>query len=194
MRWLREFEKAERLEELAARFDAIPGWTPSLAGYALYCAAKFHEIPGEVVEIGAWKGRSTCWLAEAGKVTSIDTFDGGPMLKDEAGEGTLPAFQQNVSANGLSERVSVKVGKSQDHAKEWDKPIRVLFIDGDHSYEGAKADWESWRPFLSDGAVVFFDDVGGNYAGAKQFFDEQGFDPVLTVGNMKVIHVDSANP
>lgn len=37
--------------------------------------------------------------------------------------------------------------------------IDILYIDGDHSYEGVKHDFEAFLPFLSDEAVVMAHDV-----------------------------------
>jgi len=34
-----------------------------------------------------------------------------------------------------------------------------IFIDGDHSYEGVKADYLSYRPLLSDGGCIAFHDI-----------------------------------
>lgn len=188
MKWLDEFEKKERFEELSNRFGTIPGWTPDEAGYALYCCAKYLELEGECVEIGAWKGRSTCWIAEgAKKVIVVDTFDGGPMLKKEANGNIFDEFKENIESRGLYGKVRVIVGDSSKSAKNWIYPVKMLFIDGDHSYEGVKKDWEAWRKHLVKGAIVFFDDVGGNYAGAQQYFEEQNFKVILTIGNMKAI-------
>lgn len=192
MRWLEEFNKGKRLEELANRFDTIEGWTPALAGYALYCAAKYPEVQGEVVEIGSWKGRSTCWIAEGSPMYAVDVFDGGEMLKGQANGSTFGQFIDNISHQGLVHKVTPIIGDSVEVAKTWELPIRMMFIDGNHSYEGVKKDWESWKYFLVDGAIVFFDDVGGNYEGAKRFFDELGIEPILTIGYMKAIYVDSS--
>ena len=55
-------------------------------------------------------------------------------------------------------------GDSQMVAKLWDKPISLLFIDGDHSYEGVKKDTLSWEPFVKKGGTILFHDtdyIGG---------------------------------
>jgi hypothetical protein len=38
--------------------------------------------------------------------------------------------------------------------------LDVLFIDGDHSYEGVKADWDAYKSFLEPGSIVIFHDYG----------------------------------
>ncbi len=43
------------------------------------------------------------------------------------------------------------------------KPIDLLFIDGDHSFEGVKKDWEMYSPLVRSGGMVVFHDVAGNY-------------------------------
>ena len=44
-------------------------------------------------------------------------------------------------------------------AKNWSgPPIGLLFIDGDHSYDGCRADIRSWLPKLEPGAYVAFHD------------------------------------
>lgn len=39
------------------------------------------------------------------------------------------------------------------------RTIDFLFIDGDHTYKGVKADWELYSPFLSEKAAVGFHDI-----------------------------------
>lgn len=43
------------------------------------------------------------------------------------------------------------------------KPIDLLFIDGDHTYEGVKQDWEMYFPLVRPGGMVVFHDIAGNY-------------------------------
>lgn len=37
--------------------------------------------------------------------------------------------------------------------------LDVLFIDGDHSYEGVKSDFEQYRHFVKDGGIIVFHDI-----------------------------------
>ena len=39
------------------------------------------------------------------------------------------------------------------------RPLDVLFIDGDHSYGGVKADWEMYGPLVAPDGVVAFHDI-----------------------------------
>lgn len=38
-------------------------------------------------------------------------------------------------------------------------PFDFIFIDGDHSYEGAKQDYENYFPMLAEGGVMAFHDI-----------------------------------
>jgi predicted O-methyltransferase YrrM len=53
-------------------------------------------------------------------------------------------------------------------------PIDFLFIDGDHTYEGVKSDWEMYAPLVRPGGLVAFHDVAGDYetTQVKKFWDE----------------------
>lgn len=64
-------------------------------------------------------------------------------------------------------------GKSADIAKQWQFilnmwKISVLFIDGDHSYQGCKTDIESWYPHMKKGGVMFFHDHDETSPGVLQ--------------------------
>jgi predicted O-methyltransferase YrrM len=49
---------------------------------------------------------------------------------------------------------------SADIAASWPCLIDLLFIDGDHSYEGCRSDIEAWLPHVRRGAWVAFHDSG----------------------------------
>jgi len=39
------------------------------------------------------------------------------------------------------------------------KPIDVLFIDGDHTYDGVKKDFELYAPLVAKGGIIIFHDI-----------------------------------
>ena len=53
------------------------------------------------------------------------------------------------------------------------EPIDFLFIDGDHTYEGVKEDWQMYSPLVRQGGLIAFHDVAGNYqeTEVKKFWD-----------------------
>jgi predicted O-methyltransferase YrrM len=53
------------------------------------------------------------------------------------------------------------------------RQIDLLFIDGDHTYEGVKKDWEMYSPLVRSGGLIVFHDVAGNYGETqvKAFWD-----------------------
>lgn len=166
---------------LVERFKGIEGWINDMQGYALYRLAREGEGAGAIVEIGSWLGRSTGWLAAGSQargrepVHAVDTFDGGPALNAEdypilKEQGTtFHAFNDNLERAGVFEQVEPVVSDSLSAAARWDgRPIRLLFIDGDHSYEAVKADLAAWLPYVISGGYVVFDDVGEAYPGVQR--------------------------
>ena len=72
---------------------------------------------------------------------------------------TIDALRANLRAAGLSQRVEI-IRKTTSEAVA-DLPTRIdfAFIDGDHSFEGVKTDWEIVKSRLSPWAVVVFHDT-----------------------------------
>ena len=49
--------------------------------------------------------------------------------------------------------------------------IDVLFIDGDHSYEGVKKDFLNYSDFVSSNGLIILDDFEGNEKGVINFIN-----------------------
>ncbi|MHA2232874.1 MAG: class I SAM-dependent methyltransferase [Candidatus Hodarchaeales archaeon] len=58
----------------------------------------------------------------------------------------------------------------------WGKEVNVLFIDGDHSYEGVKADVIKWAPFVPIGGVMIFHDCTTHKSVSKAVNETVGDD------------------
>ena len=51
-------------------------------------------------------------------------------------------------------------------------PVNLIVIDGDHSYEGVKSDFDTYFPLLQPGGYVIFDDYNAKeWPGVQQFID-----------------------
>lgn len=123
-----------------------------------------------IVEIGAYKGKSTCWLAagaQDGKgayVYSVDLWD--PQAHSQgsifAAPNIFDEWQRQTSEMGMSEFITPLKGASLDQAAQWDpkKKIGLLFIDGNHHYKQARADFDAWTQFVPKGGFVVIHDYG----------------------------------
>ena len=119
--------------------------------------------PQVCVEIGSARGKSACFIGLAlkrngqGKLYAID-----PHMRtnwnDVASVDTHPLIIKNLHTAGVTDYVEIVRKTSAEAVKNWKPEIDVLFIDGDHSYEGVKADWDRFLPFMKPfGAVIFHD-------------------------------------
>lgn len=180
---VRDLQAVVEFAGLIRRLTGIAGWLAEEEGYFLYRLARDGEGVGEVVEIGSWMGRSTAWLAAGSKdaarerVHAVDTFTGSAehqglaVIKNEG--TTYHLFAENLERVGLFDHVEPVMASSFDAERRWDgKPIRLLFIDGDHSYDAVRADFESWSRHVIVSGVIVFDDVIDNWPGVKRCFEE----------------------
>lgn len=148
--------------------DALDGLITRDVGECIYELAR--EIPSDqaIVEIGAWKGKSTCYLAagrrdgQGGYVISVDPWSTDVQEWSRYHtSATLREWDEQVTAAGFSNDVIPLQGKSTDVAIRWDgAPIGMLYVDGDHSRHAVITDFHAWRPYLTEHAIVVFDDYG----------------------------------
>lgn len=162
-----------RAEQLAA----LHGLIAPEVGLRLAELAK--EVPREraIVEIGAYHGKSSCYLAEGARVGhgahvwSVDAWDLAGNVSGKHGYAEPDAFAlwlRQVESMGLEGRITSVRAFSLDAARDWGATDRVLeagtigllFIDASHFYRDVKNDYEAWTPFLGDGGVIAFDDYG----------------------------------
>jgi MMP 1-O-methyltransferase len=192
-------------EEIAI-FEHIKGFLCPEEGYALMLLSALGPGPGEVVEIGSYLGKSTSYMAmglkarKEGVVYAVDHFGGSPehqkgqRHEEEvlAREGTLlEQFKRNIELNELQDHVQPVVSDSLSAGRHWNKPIRLLFIDGDHSYDSTKADFQMWERHITVNGYIAFHDVGDSWIGVTTFFNEllaEGrYSLRLAVGSLRVV-------
>ncbi len=134
----------------------------------LFKAARRLPDGSNIVEVGSFKGRSTCCLAygcrgRSTRVFAVDTFKGNDV--DFHHSDFFEEFCNNIEIRGLSEYVTPVPGLSQEIAKTWDKPIHFLFIDGSHQYQDVLADFHGFLPHVMPGGTIALHDVCEGWPG-----------------------------
>lgn len=130
------------------------------------------------LEIGSYEGASAYFISaglakknQSGKLYCIDTWNNDAMTEGhrdtyaEFTKNTAPYAGYVVPVRGYSTQVVEQIAGQIEQ-------INLLFIDGDHSYEGVKADWDAYKSFLKPGSVVVFHDWGWA-EGVKQVIEEE---------------------
>jgi len=168
------------------RVASTTGYLSEREARLVMAAAALSPAEGKNLEIGSFKGRSTVGIAYVirelglGKVVAVDPHTSpastDPDLKSRGQTTSYDDFVANLEAAGVLDRVEIRRAYSRDLAREWKDPLRFLWIDGDHTYQGAKADIDMFKPFLADGAIVAMHDVLGTFEGALRVFVEEVLD------------------
>jgi hypothetical protein len=149
----------------------------------LALAAACPTAPGEILEIGSYRGRSAIALAKAAalsdwrRVAVVDPLPNvHPMIPGADGRlSALALLEANLTAAGVRDQVTIHQMYSHELAPSWNAPLRLLWIDGDHTYDGAKTDFDLYSPFLNEGAIVAFHDIL-NVCDCKRVFQEDVLD------------------
>jgi predicted O-methyltransferase YrrM len=164
---------------LRAAAEAARGFMPAPEGLALYQAAAGlpASVPGALLEVGSYCGKSAVYLGAAARASGrvlfcVDHHRGSeenqpgwewhePDLVDpHAGViDTLPSFRRTIFDAGLEDVVIAVVGESATVAAWFGAPLALVFIDGGHGEEPAHRDYESWSPRVVVGGRLVIHDV-----------------------------------
>ncbi|MHB8843597.1 MAG: class I SAM-dependent methyltransferase [Nitrospirota bacterium] len=188
---------------LKACFDRTDGMISYDEAVLLYCLARDVQR-GCIVEVGSYRGRSTVFLAQgslAGAHIPVYAIDPHEKFIGKLGGVFGPqdrtAFYKTMLENDCSETVSLINISSELFSSSWRKPVSLLWIDGDHSYEGVKRDITCWLPHLEVGAVIAFDDATDPDLGPHKLISEmkesKQFEEVMCVGKIVVLQRSRVN-
>ena len=132
------------------------------------------------LEIGTYMGVSATTIAKAlsdnGRLFCIDPFE---EINGQKSPCYIMALRQ-LKRNGVFEKVSFLLGYSNDQKiiQKIPKNLDFVFIDGDHSFDGLRNDWQIVLNNLVIGGVVCLHDTTipareqyRNF-GSVQFFNE----------------------
>lgn len=120
---------------------------------------KYCEGCRRAVEIGVYEGANTRILAENlatdGCLFAIDPFFAG-RLPICWGEQIAKA---EVRHGEVRERVRFVRALSWEAAEQIEGPFDFVFIDGDHSFEGFRRDWNDWSDRVEAEGIIALHDT-----------------------------------
>ena len=117
------------------------------------------------LEIGAYAGGSSCLMLQRLNTTVISIDLGEPIPKGQVFENVINYKNNNnyyKYIQGNSQVVETKneviEALSNSRILGYSNKIDVLFIDGDHSFNGVVADFNMYSDLVSIGGYIIFDD------------------------------------
>jgi predicted O-methyltransferase YrrM len=155
-------------EDAFAAARPVEGWLTEGQARRLWDSARSVPAGGLVVEIGSFRARSAIVLASAladgARLVAIDPHAGGDRGPQEIeaegarGEADHRAFNANLRAAGVAERVEHVRLSSSDALESVDGPVDVLYVDGAHRFGPAREDIVRWGGRVRDGGTMLVHD------------------------------------
>ncbi len=155
------------LIETASFRPVLPSGPSAWMGHLHFAAWVIREVkPHIFVELGTHAGHSYFSFCQsvAGsglptKCFAVDTWEGDGITTGQYGAeifNAVNAFNQERYAS-FSRLLRMSFDDALTYFSE--KSISLLHIDGLHTYEAVRHDFETWLPKLAPGAVVLFHDT-----------------------------------
>jgi predicted O-methyltransferase YrrM len=130
------------------------------------------ELPAELIRVDPWEGMYLFLMASLARtgIVEIGRLHGGTAFLFACARGDIPIWSIDLKPRGDDElrgylakqgvgaNVTLLVGDSQRDAFPEIGEFDVLFVDGDHSYEGVRGDLANLYPRLAPGGHVLFHD------------------------------------
>ena len=134
---------------------------------------------GKIVELGAWKGKSSAFLVVEAynkspkiEVHIVDTWGGNPF--DGSEDQSTDAYSKFTSNMSLLARPYQAHRMTTNEAAGLfkDESLDAVFIDADHSYEAVKMDIENWMPKVRKGGMLAGHDYNSAWPGVIRAVNE----------------------
>ena len=143
---------------------SIPGSTDS-EEVSLLCELARHVTRGCIVEVRSAKGRSTVALApgvKSGAGAAVYATEPHEHFQGALGGVFTPrnraTFFESLLRSDTIEIVWLVNQSSEVVAPGWREEVGLVFIDGDHRFEGVLRDVECWTAHLVEGGLMVLHD------------------------------------
>lgn len=162
------------------------------------------EAPMKILEIGAFEGRSTVFIADHFKnsiITTIDTWEGSPEHEGNSDidfKRTKENFDYNISLH--ADRITAIKGKSFDVLMDLykaGKKFDFVYVDGAHDAISVNSDLVISFAMLNLGGLIYCDDYywGFNENRKEQYYKNFVFDtPKLGIDSFVNVYANKLQP
>eukprot|EP00929_Paragymnodinium_shiwhaense_P066852 TRINITY_DN33586_c0_g1_i1.p1 TRINITY_DN33586_c0_g1~~TRINITY_DN33586_c0_g1_i1.p1 ORF type:complete len:374 (+),score=70.15 TRINITY_DN33586_c0_g1_i1:283-1404(+) len=128
-----------------------------------------------VVELGVNSGDNAGRLLDshaALRYMGVDSYEADRALDldggGETGKALLKKAQSRLQRHMESGRARLVVARTAEAATWQQEAVDVLFVDGDHSLEGVRADLEAWLPLVRSGGIIAGHDYSRKFRGVAR--------------------------
>ncbi|TMC14039.1 MAG: class I SAM-dependent methyltransferase [Chloroflexi bacterium] len=192
--------------------EAARGFLLPSEGLALHGAGLIGGQVGPLLEVGSYCGKSAVYLGAAARecrtvLYTIDHHRGSeeqqpgqdyyePGLVGPDGRiDSLPALRVTLAEAGLDEEVVIIVGRSGTVSTYWRTPLGLVFIDGSHTEESVRGDFQGWSPHLIAGGILAIHDVfpdpaeggGAPFLVFTEALASGAFEPLVEEASLRVL-------
>src|SRR6185437_6943477 len=126
---------------------------------------KGRPAPSAVLEIGTARGGTLfCWCALAAPQATIISLD----LPGGIHGGGYPVWKKSLYARFATAKQKLRFLRGDSHSQEMLENVKkllppggldFLFIDGDHTLEGVRKDFDMYSPLVKRGGAIVFHDI-----------------------------------
>lgn len=168
----------------------IPDFT--WAGHTFFAYDLVKNFKPEVlVELGSYKGTSSMAFTQAAKDENLNTnlyFVDSWEGEEQTGYYSQDVYElfTSLMKKYFSKQNVHPLKMLFDEALEkfQSKSIDVLHIDGLHTYEAVKHDYETWKDKVKDNGIILFHDIRVQSFGVKEVWEE------VKIENPKAVFIE----
>jgi cephalosporin hydroxylase len=135
-----------------------------------------------IIDIGTRNGGSAIVLAMSSQ-SPVYTIDIKPDPRESGfGYWKIPPLREHFDSFPFGKRITQVTCTSWEYIHTG-LPIGLVFIDGDHTYEGVSKDWHHFYPMVEDGGYILVHDYDvAQFPDVTKFLDTLDSEECVDIG------------
>lgn len=153
----------DHLQETQGHLDLSNGELRMLSSFAMHVQRK--KKNAKYLEIGVFGGGTINFIKKSApgiECTGVDLFE--DFKENSENTHVCGTYTLEDVQNFLGPDVTLIKGDSKLILSQIKEKYDLIFIDGNHTYEGTKADLQNSLPLLADGGFIAFHNCSSTYS------------------------------